>query len=259
MIDELAGVAAAAESAGVRIQLVNGVADRASPPHAVLYIRTEPFCGFDRFELGTSEPAVEASAALLAGRGVRVDDGVVDVLLCAHGSRDVCCGSLGTRLAVEARADEAISASGVRLWQTSHTGGHRFAPTAISLPDGMLWGHLDLPLLRQIALRGEPVSALEGHLRGCSGLDSEAAQLLDERAFLRHGWEWLRWSRDDRETAGGRVAVVGTAADGRSERWDGVVSVGRELPVPPCRSPLTAATKSQVELELAGYRSTALN
>ena len=38
----------------------------------------------------------------------------------------------------------------VRLWRTSHTGGHRFAPTAIALPSASLWAWADAALLAQV-------------------------------------------------------------------------------------------------------------
>ena len=38
--------------------------------------------------------------------------------------------------------------SNLRVWQSAHFGGHRFAPTLIDLPIGHLWGHLDEEKLR---------------------------------------------------------------------------------------------------------------
>ena len=38
---------------------------------------------------------------------------------------------------MQARADN------IRVWQSSHFGGHQFAPTLIDLPTGRLWGHLE--------------------------------------------------------------------------------------------------------------------
>ena len=51
---------------------------------------------------------------------------VTDVLVCTHGTRDTCCGSLGTRLWRD------LDAGGATVRRTSHTGGHRFAPTAVT-------------------------------------------------------------------------------------------------------------------------------
>ena len=53
------------------------------------------------------------------------------VLTCANGRRDACCAKWGRPVAQSA-ADAAPDAA----WQTSHLGGHRFAPTAVVLPHG---------------------------------------------------------------------------------------------------------------------------
>ena len=57
-------------------------------------------------------------------------------LVCVHGRRDRCCGVLGSA------AFRAIQSLGVEVWQTSHLGGHRFAPCALWLPEGLMYGRL---------------------------------------------------------------------------------------------------------------------
>ena len=60
------------------------------------------------------------------------------VLVCGHGRRDTCCARLGRpvfdALAPHLEAD--------RLWQSSHLGGHRFAPNVVVLPAGMQLGRI---------------------------------------------------------------------------------------------------------------------
>lgn len=69
------------------------------------------------------------------------------VLVCTHGRRDRCCALLG--LPILNRLQEAL---GTAVWQTTHLGGHRFAPTVLSLPAGLSYGRLTLddipPLLK---------------------------------------------------------------------------------------------------------------
>ena len=67
------------------------------------------------------------------------------VLVCTHGSRDRCCGKLGG--AIYARAHKQAPRN---VWQASHLGGHRFAPTLLVLPQGMMNGRVeesDIPAL----------------------------------------------------------------------------------------------------------------
>lgn len=60
------------------------------------------------------------------------------VLVCTHGKRDACCAERGVPVsrAVAGMEREAT-------WETSHTGGHRFAPNVILLPSGAVYGFMD--------------------------------------------------------------------------------------------------------------------
>ncbi|MFP5022808.1 sucrase ferredoxin [Pseudonocardia phyllosphaerae] len=80
--------------------------------------------------------------------GIDADDTVFDspaaepvtdpvMLLCAHGRRDVCCAVHGRALAAELEAADAD------VWECTHLGGHRFAPTGLVLPTGYTYGRLD--------------------------------------------------------------------------------------------------------------------
>jgi hypothetical protein len=59
------------------------------------------------------------------------------VLTCVNGKRDACCAKWGRPVA-QAAADAAPNAA----WQTSHLGGHRFAPIVLVLPHGTQYGWL---------------------------------------------------------------------------------------------------------------------
>ena len=56
-------------------------------------------------------------------------------LICTHEQRDPCCGLAGRAL-VDAMA-------GPDVFAASHLAGHRFAPTALILPTGYLYGRLE--------------------------------------------------------------------------------------------------------------------
>ena len=57
--------------------------------------------------------------------------------VCTNGQRDLCCARYG--LPTYARMRETV---GKRVWQTTHVGGHRFAPNVLALPQGALYGRV---------------------------------------------------------------------------------------------------------------------
>ncbi|MEM7530875.1 MAG: sucrase ferredoxin [Chloroflexota bacterium] len=60
-------------------------------------------------------------------------------LVCTNGKRDRCCAKWGLPV-YDAMADYA----GENVWQTTHIGGHRFAPTLVCLPHGIVYGRVGL-------------------------------------------------------------------------------------------------------------------
>ena len=63
------------------------------------------------------------------------------LLVCTNAKRDVCCAVRGRPLAADAAA-----ALPEQVWECSHTGGHRFAPTAVVLPHGQTLGRLTVEI-----------------------------------------------------------------------------------------------------------------
>lgn len=172
-----------------------------------------------------------------------------EVLLCAHGKRDRCCGQFGTRLHQEVEHRWP----GVRVRRCSHTGGHRFAPTGLTLPDGRLWAYLDATALDQMVTRSGHPDDLAARDRGCTGL-GPWAQPVERALFGHHGWAWLEAEvRAVTESidADGRAATVeltwrlpGQASHLTRAR----VEVGRDVPVPICGDPDSPANKTSREL-----------
>lgn len=89
------------------------------------------------------------------GPGDPVADEVLFV--CTNGARDRCCAVSGRALF------DAVSDP--RVWECSHLGGHRFAPTGVRLADRMVFGRLDPPAVRGILDGGTPID----HVRGPAG------------------------------------------------------------------------------------------
>ena len=160
-----------------------------------------------------------------------------DLLVCTHGRRDACCGSLGTALALGLLADTDVAKAGYQVGRTSHTGGHRFAPTAIVLPEGSMWAFLDADLASRVVRRDGPVEAVLDAYRGSTAVGSPAVQALEQVAFGDVGWGWLDWSRSGTDDGAGRVTVTARSPEGEARTWTAEATAAR------CRSP-TAASPS---------------
>ncbi len=170
--------------------------------------------------------------------------GTVDVLLCTHGTRDICCGGSGTSLhAALLAALEEDPVEGLRIWRSTHEGGHRFAPTALSFPEGVSWSHLDLGTLLAVARRDPCEASLAGHVRGAVSVEGPQAQVADREGFVVHGWEWFAGSRQisvaahDPQTLASAVEVAmcpggPNGSKGPALRVD--VELAGYVPQPPC-------------------------
>lgn len=221
---------------------------------------------YERRDGGARRTVARASADDLAATAMAMVlgeevDSVTDnspnaeVWICTQGSHDTCCGSDGTRLAqdLEGRFDDVV------VRRVSHTGGHRFAPTALTLPDGRMWGYLDPDGVEAILRRNQPAAGVAERCRGWWGADKGPAQVA-ERALLAHE-DWT-WELAPREAAiisdvDGVVTVeVSAGRDGEGRpiaRWLARVAVGREVPTIACRAPGGEPVKPGIEYELIDF------
>jgi hypothetical protein len=200
------------------------------------------FAGFARVSRAVEPGSVAASAADLVRTGTGDDTPATDVLVCGHGSRDRCCGSLGTSLAL------GSAAAGIGVRRTSHTGGHRFAPTGLVLPDATCWAFLDDDALHRVAHRAGPLDDLLPRYRGCPALGSPAIQAAERVAFADVGWTWLDHRRRGVELGNGTVRIEAISPTGEERAWEVAVEPGRTLPVPECGAPPETAKKSETEV-----------
>lgn len=106
------------------------------------------------------------------------------LLVCTNGKRDQCCALDGRPLAATAHR-----AAPGRVVETTHLGGHRFAPTATVLPYGVSYARLDetsiVEALHAADLDRIPATLADpGHYRGRSCLQrpQQAAELAHRRA-----------------------------------------------------------------------------
>ena len=115
-----------------------------------------------------------------------------DILICTHGSHDQCCARYGNRLYFYLK-DKLIPNLGlenIRLWRSSHFGGHRFAPTMIDLPEGRYYGNISAELCPSILTRKGDIKVLRQIYRGW-GILAPPIQVLESELIVQHGWKWF--------------------------------------------------------------------
>ncbi|NGO73989.1 sucrase ferredoxin, partial [Streptomyces boncukensis] len=168
---------AAAQAHGARLALIRRPgrhADHATPVRRRAFLaHTSPGASWIRTALlpdaGGGPETLRALdfAALAAGNDAglpaawRPYEGEPLALVCTNGKRDRCCALLGRPLAAE------LVASGTGdVWEITHIGGHRFAPTVLVLPYGYAYGRIGAATVKD-ALE----AVREGRVRteGCRG------------------------------------------------------------------------------------------
>ena len=140
-------LAALAAGTGVRIVLIRRPGahpDRHRPvPRHVYLAHTAPGNTWLERAMITDPKALLDLDFTRAGRGEPglLGERVADPLLlvCTNGRRDVCCALRGRPIAAA-----LARRHGDAVWECTHIGGHRFAPTAVRLPTGYAYGRLDV-------------------------------------------------------------------------------------------------------------------
>lgn len=117
------------------------------------------------------------------------------LLVCTNAKRDQCCAALGRPLAASLARDTVDADS--KVWETTHTGGHRFAPTFVSLPDGYLFGGPQAATRSLSACRGRSSlapAAQVAELEVLQRLGATAPRPLDVQAIGIAAAEQSTWS-----------------------------------------------------------------
>lgn len=106
------------------------------------------------------------------GWGEPVNDPVM--LVCTNGRRDRCCALWGRQLIGElaGRHDGSV-------WETTHTGGHRFAPATVLLPSGYTYGRVTAHQVEAVLSAASAGKVVTDHCRGrsCWSRAGQAAEL----------------------------------------------------------------------------------
>ncbi|MCY3885145.1 MAG: hypothetical protein OXG24_09570 [Gammaproteobacteria bacterium] len=89
--------------------------------------------------------------------------------VCTHGTRDLCCSRFGLTTWRELQL-----ISNGRTWQSSHLGGHRYAPNVLVLPHGRLYGRVHKEDVGKFFKTVESGDIAVKHLRGRSEFSKDA-------------------------------------------------------------------------------------
>lgn len=174
--------------------------------------RPEELLWLDHAALGAGD-----AGGLPAGWTAHAGDPLV--LVCTNGRRDRCCALEGRPLAAELAASASAD-----VWEVTHLGGHRFAPTLLVLPYGYSYGRVGAPAVKGVLEAVREGRMTSEHCRGRSAWDrpGQAADLAVREHIGEQRAEVLtvvaeetagagRWEVGVRHTDGRewRVAVVG--------------------------------------------------
>lgn len=128
-------------------------------------------------------PEVDLSTPGSVPGAVRVGHPLL--LVCTHGKRDRCCAVKGRPLA----AALAAQAEEDTVWESSHTKGHRFAPSMIQLPHNYSFGDLDptaaARMLQDVVAGRLPVTGNRG--RGTFDSQAQVAELAVAAKLVDEG------------------------------------------------------------------------
>lgn len=202
--------------------------------------------GLVRREVPLDDAPEEALARVMAadqpGVTEPVGEGPTTLLVCTQGTHDVCCGTDGAAFAAWVGADRP----GIELFRVSHTGGHRFAPTAMTLPDGRMWAQLDPVRLDGIIARTTPAAEAAQYCRGWWGAATGPAQIAERAVFAELGWDVDRLARSVRVEDSG-LGDLAASVETSIGSWEVALSRGRVVPTIACEAPGGLPVKSSQE------------
>lgn len=185
----------------IRFLLINNDRTKCANQRKVLIYENkhqELFGGYEKheFNVDSIDQVAEIVKSYLAGEVPDYEnenESSRDILVCTHGSHDMCCARYGNPFYAEAVAlVSELELNDVRVWKSSHFGGHRMAPTAIDLTDGRYYGNLDRNSFQSILTRTGDIECLNQVYRG-SGILPSPIQVFERELIVLYGWDWFNY------------------------------------------------------------------
>lgn len=148
--------------------------------------------------------------------------------VCTHARRDLCCSREG--LPTWQRLD---ALSNGRAWQTTHLGGHRFAPNVLTLPSARSYGRVRVDEVDAFFADIESGEVPTKYLRGNAALppDAQACEptiLLNGGSYLGVSDNEVKYETDSgiRSTPIPRKTELEILASCRDREWKTVTVYG---------------------------------
>jgi hypothetical protein len=112
------------------------------------------------------------------------------LFVCTNGKRDLCCALHAREIVDQLRPDPELTG---QIYEISHLGGHRFAPTALLLPTGYMYGRLSVESTREVLSSAWNGQVLPDLLRGRTSLAdwAQVAEIAVRKQFNVLGIENL--------------------------------------------------------------------
>jgi hypothetical protein len=202
---EVSDALAKAEAKGrpVRLQCVTPDPEYTAAGHTrimLFYRDPAPASAFSKIDyVVPSDRAAELAVTMIENSDVPRNydqyrdgtDGVRDILVCTHGSRDTCCATFGIPIYQILHQEHGPASDGhLRVWRASHLGGHRLAPNIVDLPEGRNWVRPDVSQLDALVYRRGDISDVSSLYRGLVRLNTPYEQAAEGAVLMQEGWGW---------------------------------------------------------------------
>jgi hypothetical protein len=170
-------------------------------------------------------------------------------LVCTNGTHDRCCARFGLPVYTQ-----MASNAGTHVWQTTHMGGHRFAPNVLYLPLGIQYGRLTSADATALVSDALSHSILLDIYRGrtCyAGLEQAAEYYIRQHTLILNPLELLHVQTERTNEGDFKITFI-SATDGVRHSVDIAVAAGALKTFTSC----SAAKESSVDqYQLLGYQS----
>ncbi|MCE7737081.1 MAG: hypothetical protein GPJ54_19500 [Candidatus Heimdallarchaeota archaeon] len=208
--------------------------------------RTELILPEDKFLEGI-QSLVENQSHIYRKFEVKSDK-IRDIFVCTHNERDQCCGFFGVQISKKLKSNNFDQS--VRIWQSSHMGGHKVGPTFMDMPSGRMWAYLEEDSVQEIINQNKDHNKFLKNYRGTYGLD-RYSQIADKAIFEMKGWDWFNTNKRSEIVSQGekvtKVKIVYEAKTESGEYLATVIDIGKiTLPATQC-SKSVSMTKFEIK------------